>query len=128
MLTPDLLEPLRVTVEAALDRKAFQVAVLDVSELTSFTDGFVICSAANLRQLGAIADEVGRRLRTAGRRALHVEGTPHSEWLLLDYGDFVVHLFTEDKRAYYALDGLWADAPRLSPADLGADQEPPARG
>jgi ribosome-associated protein len=121
MVTPDLLEPLRLAVQAVLDKKGFQVVVLDVSELTSYTDGFVLCSAANLRQVGAIADEVGRRLRDQGRRPLHVEGTDRSEWMLLDYGDFVVHLFTEDKRSYYALDGLWADAPHLGLDELGVE-------
>ena len=121
MLAPDIVELLTITVRAALDRKAFQVAVLDLTELTSFTDGFVICSGAHGRQLGAIAEEVDRRLREAGRRPMHVEGAGESEWILLDYGDFIVHLFTEDKRRYYALDALWGDARRLVAGDLGPE-------
>jgi len=69
----------------------------------------------------AIADEVGRRLRAAGRRPIHVEGERRSEWVLLDYGDFVIHIFTEEKRSYYALDALWGDAPRISDEELGLE-------
>jgi ribosome-associated protein len=119
MLSDDTVALIRVTAHAALDKKAFQVVVLDLSTLTSFTDSFVICSGAHDRQLGAIADEIGRRLRAAGRRPLHVEGAGQSEWVLLDYGDFVVHLFTEEKRKYYSLEALWGDAERLPDHLLG---------
>jgi ribosome-associated protein len=121
MVDAETLELLRLAVQCAVDKKGFQISVLDVSTLTSYTDSFVLCSAANMRQVGAIADEVGRRLRSAGRRALHVEGASGSEWVLLDYGEFIVHLFTEDKRSYYALDALWGDAPRLAAETLGLD-------
>jgi ribosome-associated protein len=124
MLATDTVGLLTIAVQAALDRKAFQVAVLDLTELTSFTDGFVICSGAHGRQLGAIAEEVDLRLRAAGRRPLHVEGAGDSEWVLLDYGDFIVHLFTEDKRRYYALDALWGDARRVEASELGPKVDP----
>ncbi len=130
MLSDDVVELLRLAAAAALDRKAFQVAVLDLTPLASFTDGFVIASAAHERQLRAVADEVEARLRAAGRRPLHCEGIGSSEWVLLDYGDLVVHLFTEEKRLYYALDALWGDAPRVSLLALGLDEgrEEPAAG
>jgi len=122
---PDLLEPVRIAVAAALDKKAFQVVCLEVSELTSVADFFVLCSAASDRQIGAVVDEVQARLRAGGRRPLHVEGEGATGWVLLDYGDFIVHVFTEDRRGYYALDSLWGDAPRLGPEALGmAGDEP----
>lgn len=128
MLATDTVGLLSIAARAALDRKAFQVAVLDLTELTSFADGFVICSGAHGRQLGAIAEEVERRLRAAGCRPLHVEGAGESEWVLLDYGDFIVHVFTEDKRRYYALDALWGDARRLEASELGPGVAPDELG
>jgi ribosome-associated protein len=113
------MEPLRLAAQAALDKKAFHMVGVEVSHLSSYTDSFLLCSGASDRQVGAIADEVERRLRDDGRRPLHVEGGPHSEWVLLDYGDFIVHVFTEEKRSYYALDSLWGDAPRVDGASLG---------
>ena len=121
MLAPEVLEPVRLAVAALLDKKAFQVVCLELSELTSFADSFVLCSAASDRQAGALADEVQRRLRAAGRRPLHVEGDGATGWVLLDYGDFIVHVFTEERRSYYALDSLWGDAPRLDLEALGVD-------
>jgi ribosome-associated protein len=124
MLPADTVELLKEAAAAALDKKAFQLVVLDLSQLTSFTDSFMICSAAGERQLGAIANEVEERLRAVGRRPLHVEGAGQSEWVLLDYGDFIVHLFTEERRTYYALEALWGDAPRLPAHLLGLDAAP----
>ena len=127
MLPADTVALLRAATGAAIDKKAFQLVVLDLSQLTSFTDAFLICSAANERQLGAIAAEVEGRLRDAGRRPLHVEGAGQSEWVLLDYGDLIVHLFTEERRRYYALEALWGDAPRLPAHLLGLDDAPAGR-
>ena len=123
MMPADTLKLLRTAAAAALDKKAFQVVGLDVMGLTSLSDGFMICSGATRRQVGAIADEVGRRLKDAGRRPAHVEGEAKSEWILLDYGDFVIHIFTEEKRGYYGLDSLWGDAPPIEPSQLGLDRE-----
>lgn len=110
---------LRTAARAAADKKAFQIVALEVSELTSYTDGLLICSAASERQVAAIADEVQRQLKEIGRKPLHVEGERRSDWVLLDYGEFVIHVFTEDRRTYYGLDGLWGDAPRLDADTLG---------
>ena len=113
------LGPLQTAARAAADKKAFQIVGLEVGDLTSYTDGLLICSGASDRQVAAIADEVQRQLKDAGRRPLHVEGQSHAEWVLLDYGDFVVHVFTEERRTYYGLDGLWGDAPKLEADTLG---------
>lgn len=104
---------LQTAARAAVAKKAFQVAVLDVSELTSLADSFLICSGAHERQVGAIADEVERKLKQRGRLPVHVEGRPGCEWILLDYGDLIVHVMTEQRRSYYGLDALWGGAPRV---------------
>ena len=118
---PDATGPgsLQTAARAAADKKAFQIVGLEVGELTSYTDSLLICSGASDRQVAAIAGEVQRQLKDAGRRPLHVEGESHADWVLLDYGDFVVHVFTEERRTYYGLDNLWGDAPRLESDDLG---------
>jgi ribosome-associated protein len=118
---PDATGPgsLQTAARAAADKKAFQIVGLVVGDLTSYTDSLLICSGASDRQVAAIAGEVQRQLKDAGRRPLHVEGESHADWVLLDYGDFVVHVFTEERRTYYGLDNLWGDAPRLESDDLG---------
>jgi ribosome-associated protein len=123
LLPAETLETLQLAARAALDKKAFHVVGLEVSELTSYADSFLLCSAASDRQVGAILEEVEQRLKATGRRPLHVEGAPRSDWVLLDYGDLIVHIFTEDKRTYYALDTLWGDAPRLDETRLGIPTE-----
>jgi len=110
---------MQTAARAAADKKAFQIVGLEVGDLTSYTDSLLICSGASDRQVAAIADEVQRQLKDAGRRPLHVEGESHADWVLLDYGDFVVHVFTEERRTYYGLDGLWGDAPKLEADALG---------
>ena len=110
---------LQTAARAAADKKAFQIVGLEVGDLTSYTDSLLICSGASDRQVAAIAGEIQRQLKDAGRRPLHVEGESHADWVLLDYGDFVVHVFTEERRTYYGLDNLWGDAPRLDADDLG---------
>ena len=117
----ETLNTIAVAARAATDKKAFDVVGLDVGDLTSYTDGFLLCSAASDRQVGAIVDEIARRLKATGVSALHTEGAARSDWVLLDFGDFVVHVFTEERRAFYGLDSLWRDAPRLDDATLGLD-------
>jgi ribosome-associated protein len=112
---------MRVAADAARDKKAFHVVALEVTKLTSLADSFLLCSGGSARQVAAIVDEVERRLRDCDWRPLHIEGDPRSGWVLLDYGSFIVHVFTEERRAYYALDSLWGDAPRLDAADLGGE-------
>jgi ribosome-associated protein len=103
---------LTAAARAALDKKAEDVVALDVRPGASFTDFFLVASAANQKQLVAIADAVQERLRARGYRPSHVEGYPRQEWILLDYGDLVVHLFTPRMRVFYDLERLWGGATR----------------
>ncbi len=121
MLDADTLSKIALAAGAATDKKAFDVVGIDVGKLTSYADAFLLCSAASDRQVGAVAGAIRRRLKTEGVRPLHSEGADRSDWVLLDFGDFVIHIFTEDLRAYYALDSLWGDAPRIEESDLGID-------
>lgn len=110
------------TVQAALDKKAFDIEVLDLRDLTSIADFFIICSASNERQTQAIADEVRERVREqTDARPLIVEGERPGTWVLLDYGDFVVHIFTQEARRFYALERLWGDAPNVTERYSEAD-------
>jgi ribosome-associated protein len=99
-----------VAVRAAESKKATDIRVLDLSGITSFTDYFVICTGANARQIQAISDEVGLRLKDHGELPLSVEGYNQAEWILADYGDFLVHVFSPKARAYYDLERLWRNA------------------
>ena len=105
----------RVAVAAALDKKAADLDVLSVSELTSIADFFILCSASNERQAQAIADSVLSRLSDdLNVKPLLVEGTTPGRWILLDFGDFIFHVFTEDCRRFYGLERLWGDAPNVT--------------
>lgn len=105
----------RLAVAAALDKKAFDLNVLSVGELTSIADFFILASASNERQAAAIADAVQETLREKMRvKPLLVEGTTPGRWILLDYGDFIFHIFTEDTRRFYGLERLWGDAPNMT--------------
>ena len=123
------LEDARVVeaLRAASDKKAAGLVVLDLREVASFTDYFLIASGANARQVQAVADEVVERLKVGGSRALRVEGYRTAEWVLLDYGDFIFHVFEEKARRFYDLERLWRDAARVElPPDLAG--EPAAGG
>ena len=99
---------------AALDRKALDLVVLDVQGLSGVTDYFLVCSGRSTTHLKSITDAIREELREDGVRPLHTEGTTESGWVLLDYGDVLMHVFLEDTRAYYALERLWGDAPSIS--------------
>ena len=120
----ELIQPrVRLAVAAALDKKATELDVLAVGELTSIADYFIIMSAGNERQAQAIADNIVSRLKEElGVRALLVEGTNPGRWILLDFGDFIVHIFTEDVRRFYGLERLWGDAPNMT-AEFGGESE-----
>jgi len=111
---PDIRQRVRDAVAVADDRKATNLTVLELSEVTDFTDFFMVCSAKNGRQVQAIADGIVKILRDTGVRPLHVEGMNTSHWVLLDYGDFVIHVFDVETREYYGLERLWADAPDVT--------------
>lgn len=99
-----------MAVQAAESKKAVDIRVLDLREVTSFTDYFVICSSTNARQAQAIADEIGKQLKATGELPVSVEGHESAEWILMDYGDFLVHIFSETARQYYDLERLWRHA------------------
>jgi len=103
----------RTAVEAGLARKAEDLCVLDLREMTSFTDFFVIAHGNSSRQNSAIAEAVVAALKAAGLRPLSVEGRESVDWVLVDYGSIVVHVFSRAAREHYALEKLWGDAPRL---------------
>jgi ribosome-associated protein len=114
----------RVAVAAALDKKAFDLDVLSVGALTSIADYFVISSASNERQAAAIADSITQKLKEElGVRPLLVEGTAPGRWILLDYGDFIIHIFTEDVRRFYGLERLWGDAPNVTSEYTGETEQ-----
>lgn len=115
----ELDEQLCTALRAASDRKALEIVLLDIRELTSFTDFFLITSGTNVRQVQAIADAVVEKLKEQGRRAERVEGYNAAEWILLDYGDFIVHIFEDKARRFYDLERLWREARRVElPPDL----------
>jgi len=100
----------RKIVEVASDKQAEDIVLLDVREMCSFADYFVICSGATQRQTSAIADEIDKTLHKKGPKLNHKEGDVESGWLLMDYGDVVVHIFGAEEREFYKLDKLWAQA------------------
>jgi ribosome-associated protein len=107
----DTSSRVREAVAAMLDKKALDLKVLYLGAISDFTDYFVIASGSSERQVQAIADGVEERLREAGLRPLSSEGQSRGQWVLLDYGSFLVHVFTEERRAFYGLERLWSDAP-----------------
>lgn len=117
----------RLAVAAALDKKATDVDVLSVGELTSIADYFILTSATNERQAIAIADNVLDQLKKEMNvKPLLVEGTTPGRWVLLDFGDFIFHIFTEDVRRFYGLERLWGDAPNVTAEFTGEAEQPRA--
>lgn len=110
----DTVQRVREAVSAADDRKAVDLKVLRLQEVTDFTDYFLLCSGTSERQVQAIADAVQERLRESRVRPLHVEGYNRAQWVLIDYGDLVVHIFQEEPRRFYSLERLWGDAPDVT--------------
>ncbi len=111
-MTETILEHLRIAVEAAQDKKAEAIEVLDLQGMNTVTDHFLICHGNSQRQVHAIVDEILKKLRDAKLRPAHIEGEGGAEWVLMDYLDFVVHVFIRDRRTFYSLEKLWAGAPR----------------
>ena len=104
----------RRAARAALDKRAGDLVVLDVQRVSSVTDYFLICSGKSTTQLETITEAIRVELRGEGVNVLHAEGVAESGWVLLDYGDVLIHVFLEDTRTYYALERLWGDAPALT--------------
>jgi ribosome-associated protein len=106
-------------IDAARDKKALDIVVLDLRKADGFTDFFVICTGANPRQITAIADAVQEALKQGGERPAGMEGTDASQWVLLDYFNFVVHVFSRECRTFYDLERLWGNARRHEVAPVG---------
>jgi len=115
----ELKQQVSAAIQACLEKKAEELSILEMEKGSgAFTDYFVLCSGTNPRQVQAIADEVELRLKKAGLRPTHVEGYTQAEWVLIDYVDFVVHVFSDKARKFYDLERLWKSARRLEPGDL----------
>jgi len=119
MKKTELKKQVASAIQACLDKKGEELSILEMEKGSgAFTDYFVLCSGTNPRQVQAIADEVELRLKGAGLRPNQVEGYKQAEWVLIDYVDFVVHVFSEKARKFYDLERLWKSARRLQPSDL----------
>jgi len=119
MKKSELKKQVSAVIQACLEKKGEELSILEMEKGSgAFTDYFVLCSGTNPRQIQTIADEVELRLKNTGLRPTHVEGYNQAEWVLIDYVDFVVHVFSEKARKFYDLERLWKSAKRLQPADL----------
>ena len=107
------MEKIRATLEAALSVKAEKPVVLDVREVSSFADTFVLVSGRSDRQVRSIADRIERRLRGVGERPLGIEGIENGRWILMDFTDLIVHVFLAEVRELYDLERLWNDCPKV---------------
>jgi ribosome-associated protein len=111
-------DALKIALKAVDDKKALDVTVLDISRISSFANYFLVCSGDSNRQIQAIADEVEEKLRIDGFRPSHIEGYRNAEWILMDYTDMVVHIFSKKARAYYDLERLWRDGRHMDVGKL----------
>ena len=93
-----------------LEKKATNIKIFDVRKITSITDFFIVCDASSEPQIKAILNHVSRSLKKKGMRPVNIEGQDRNDWILIDYFDFIIHIFSEDKRSFYDIDRLWADA------------------
>jgi ribosome-associated protein len=117
----DSKQQISEAIRACFEKKAEEITILELEKGSGpFTDYFVLCSGTNPRQVQAISDEVEERLERTGLRPTHVEGYKQAEWVLLDYVDFVIHVFSEKARKFYDLERLWKSARRLEPDELVA--------
>jgi ribosome-associated protein len=118
------LQLAKAAADAALDKIAEKVVAIDVSDQLPLTDVFVLASASNERQVGAIVDEVEDRLRDLGSKPLRREGEREGRWVLIDFGDIIVHVQHEEEREYYALERLWKDCPEIDLESVEAPVPP----
>jgi ribosome-associated protein len=117
------LDAIGRAVSAAADKKARALVVLEVGPVLGITDHFLICSGGSERQMKTIAEEIEGKLRDDGLRPLRSEGGAEGGWILIDYGDFIVHVFSDEMREYYDLERLWKDAPRPELPELAEAHE-----
>ena len=120
LMIDDVGRELTRAIEAARGKKAAELVVLDLRGLVSFTDFFLLCTGTSNRQMKTIADAIEEELRKLRVKPNHLEGYPHGDWLLMDYIDFVVHIFTPRSRKHYDLERLWGDGGRL---EIDSDDE-----
>ena len=107
------VSPLGLYIDAVAGKKSFDIVALDVEGLTSVADAFILCSGRSNRQVTAIADSIQQELKARGIRPLSVEGEKEGHWVVLDYGHVIIHVFYDDTRRFYDLEGLWGDAKRI---------------
>ncbi len=112
-MNTDLDSRLDIYVRAVVGKKAQRVVILGVGEMSSLADAFIVCSGQSNRQVMAIAEHIRTTLKQNGLQALRIEGLKEGHWILMDYGDVIIHIFYDPVRSFYDLEGLWADAPRL---------------
>ena len=110
---PRLPAEIKLVVASSLDKKALDVVALDLRKASAFTDFFIICTGGNLRQVKAIADGIDEALRAKGLKPALTEGYSRGDWVLIDYFDFIVHIFSPQTREFYGLERLWGDAKRI---------------
>ena len=125
MTVINLRPEIQSAVEAAQDKQAVDITVLNLSGAGAFAEYFLLCSGQSQPQIQAIGEAIEEKLRSQGRRVAHREGKSSAEWVLLDYGDFVVHIFSERARQYYDLERLWRSAERVTfpaPSPLPSSQ------
>ena len=113
-MSKDAVPALDLYIKAASEKKAHDLVVLDVADLTSIADAFIICSGQSNRQVNAIADSIVVSLKKQNIKPLSVEGTGEGHWVLLDYGHVIIHVFYEPVREFFDLEGLWVDAKRIT--------------
>lgn len=126
MKKSELKKQVSAAIQACLEKKAEELSILEM-EKGSLADYFVLCSGTNPRQVQAISDEVELSLKKVGIRPNNIEGYNNAEWILIDYVDFVVHVFSEKARKFYDLERLWKSATRLQPSDLKAASPRPRK-
>ncbi len=112
------MDALKIALKAADDKKAYDLLALDISEIATFANYFLFCTGDSSRQIQAIADEIEKQLKAVGMRSSHIEGYQNSEWILMDYFDLVVHIFSKEARAFYDLERLWRDGKKLNAGKL----------
>lgn len=117
----DAIRWARIAAAAAFDKKATDVVAFDVSDVLYITDIFLICSAGNPRQVAAIVDEIETKVKQAGAPAARKEGTTENRWVLVDFGDLVIHVQLDEERVVYGLERLWHDRPQIDVSDLAAE-------
>jgi ribosome-associated protein len=119
-----MTDALKIAAKAADDKKAHDLVALDISAIASFANYFLLCTGDSSRQMQAIADEVESRLKAIGIRPSHIEGYQNAEWILMDYMDLVIHIFSKEARIYYDLERLWRDGKKLDVDTLIQEKAP----